>query len=65
MCDTIRTVAVAEYKSMTDQQLSAFGIGGQIHPWTFAGCRISIVSNLGTETADRNQIIHGTLLGWA
>jgi hypothetical protein len=65
MSDAIGAVAVAVYESMTERQLSASGIGGQIHPWTFTGCCIPIVSHLAAETADRNQIIHGTLLGKA
>jgi hypothetical protein len=63
MCDAIGTVAVTGDKSMTNRQLSTFGIGVRMHPWTFAGYRIPIVSHLGAEAADRNHIIYGTLLG--
>jgi hypothetical protein len=59
MCDAIGAVAVTEYESMTERQLSTYGIRVQIHPWTFANFRVPIVSNLGAETADRNEIIHG------
>jgi hypothetical protein len=62
MCDAIGAVTVTEYEPMTARQLSAYGIGVQIDPWTFAGFRVPIVSNLGAETADRNKIIHGSLL---
>jgi hypothetical protein len=63
MCDAIVAIAVTEDKSMTERHLPAYSIGAQIHPWTFADFHVPIVSNLGTETADRNEIIHGTLLG--
>jgi hypothetical protein len=63
MCNAIGTVAVTEYKSMTQGHLPALGIGVQIDPWTFAGFRLPIVSHLGAETANRNEIVHGTLLG--
>jgi hypothetical protein len=61
MCDAIGAVAVTEYKSMTERQLPAYGIGVHIDPWTFAEFHVLIVSNLGAETADRNDIIHGAL----
>jgi hypothetical protein len=61
MCDAIRTVAVTEGKSMTERQLSAYGIGVQIHPRTVADLNVFIVSDLETETTDRNDIFHGTL----
>ncbi|HWI68561.1 MAG TPA: hypothetical protein VNS88_09290 [Nitrospiraceae bacterium] len=54
---------MTEYKSMTQGHLPALGIGVQIDPWTFAGFRLPIVSHLGAETANRNEIVHGTLLG--
>ncbi len=63
MRDTIGTVAVTEYKSMTERQLPTSGIGAQVNPWTFAGVRMPIVSHHRAETADRNEIFHGTLLG--
>jgi hypothetical protein len=63
MGDAIGAVAVAVDKSMTERQLPTFGVGVQMHPWTFTGCRIAIVSHHGAETADRNELIHGTLLG--
>jgi len=63
MCDAIRAAAVTEYKSMTERQLPTSGVGAQIHPWTFARFRMPIVSHHGAETADRNELIHGTLLG--
>jgi len=63
MCDAIGAVAVTEDKSMTERHLPAYGIGAQIYPWTFADFPVRIVSNLGAETADPNDIIHGALLG--
>ena len=63
MGDAIGAVAMTEYKSMTQWHLAALGIGGQINPWTFPGLRVPIVSHLGAETANRNELIHGTLLG--
>jgi len=63
MCDAIGAVAVTEYKSMTERQLPALRIGAQIHPWTFADFPIPIVSHHGAETADRNELFHGILLG--
>jgi hypothetical protein len=60
MRDAIGAVAVAEYKSIIERQLPAYGIGVQIDPWTFANLHVLIVSNLEAETADRNEIIHGT-----
>ena len=61
MRDAIGTVAVTEHQSMTERHLPAYGIGGQIDPGTFADFPVRIVSNLGTETADRNDSIHGVL----
>src|SRR5437879_1613839 len=61
MRDAIGTVAVTEHQSMTERHLPAYGIGGQIDPRTFADFPVRIVSNLGTETADRNDSIHGVL----
>jgi hypothetical protein len=61
MCDAIGAVAVTEYESMTERKLPAYGISIQINPWTFADFHVLVVSNLGAETADRNEIIHGTL----
>jgi hypothetical protein len=58
MCNAIWAVAESKYKSMTERQLSAYGIGIQLPPQTFAGFRIPIVSNFGAETTDRNEIIH-------
>jgi hypothetical protein len=48
---------------MTERQLPAYGIDAQIHPWTFANSHVPIVSNLGAETADRNELIHGIFPG--
>jgi len=62
MCDALGAVAVTEYKPVTEPQLPAYGIGVQIHPWTFADYPVLIVSSLRAETADWNEIIHGTLL---
>lgn len=53
---------MSECKSMTERQLLAYGIGVQINPWTFADLHVLIVSNLGAETADGNEILHGILL---
>jgi hypothetical protein len=61
MCDAIGAVAMTQYKSMTKRQLPAYRIDAQIHPWTFADFRVRIVSNLGAETADRDEVIHDTL----
>jgi hypothetical protein len=61
MCDAIGTVTVAEYTSTAKRQLPAYGIDAQIHPWTFTDFHVRIVSNLGAEATDRNEIIHGTL----
>jgi hypothetical protein len=46
---------------MAERQLSAYGIDVQIDPWAVADFHMLIVSNLGAETADWNEIIHGTL----
>ena len=62
MCDTIGAVAVTEDKSMIGRQLPTDRIDAQIHPWTYTGFHFPIDSNLGAEAADRNEIIHGTLL---
>src|SRR5437016_14679987 len=59
MRDAIGAVAVTEHQSITERHLPAYGIGGQIDPGTFADFPVRIVSNLGAETADRNDIIHG------
>src|SRR5262245_20855167 len=61
MYDAIGAVPVTENKSMTERQLSAYGIGSQFDPWTSASFHVCIVSNLGAETADRNHLIHGIL----
>jgi hypothetical protein len=62
MCDAIGAVAETKSKSMTERQVAAYGIGVQLPPQTFAGFRVPIVSHLGAETADRNEIIHDILL---
>jgi hypothetical protein len=59
MCDAIGAVTVTEYKPVMERQLPSYGIEVQIDPGTFAGFHTCIVSNLGAETADRNEIIHG------
>jgi hypothetical protein len=58
MCDTIGAVAVTEDKSMIGRQLPAYRIDAQIDPGTFVDFHACIVSNLGAETADRNEVIH-------
>ena len=63
MYEALGTEAVTEYKSMTEWQLPTSGIGAQIHPGTFSGFRMPIVAHHGAETADRNELIHGILLG--
>src|ERR1700704_6247748 len=61
MRDAIGAVAVTEQQSMAERHLPADGIGGQLDPGTFADFPVRIVSNLGAETADRNDSIHGAL----
>jgi len=61
MRDAIGAVAVTEHQSMAERHLPAYGIGAQIDPGTFADFPVRIVSNLGAETADRNDSIHGAL----
>ena len=58
MGDTIGAVAVTEYKSMAKRQLPTYRIDTQIDPWTFTDFHVCIVSNLGAETADRDELIH-------
>ena len=58
MCDTIGAVAVTEDESMIGRQLPTDRIDAQIHPLTYTGFHYPIVSNLGAEAADRNEVIH-------
>jgi len=63
MCAANGAVGVTEDKSMTGRHLPAYGIGVQIDPWTLVA-PVRVVSHFEAETADRNDILHGTLLGW-
>jgi hypothetical protein len=58
MGDAIGAVTVTEHKSMTGRQLPVYRIDVQIHPWTCTGFHVRIISNLGAEATDRNEVIH-------